>query len=458
MPRDRSRASFICRECGSESQKWAGFCYVCDAVNSMVETPKVFSSSSTRRRFGLPSAPELLNSGGSLQAKQRQPTVFSGINQVLGGGLVVGSTILMAGEPGIGKSTLLLQTTKGLGGPVLYVSGEESKDQVVLRYTRLGIQETNVYFLAETALELILQHIEQLKPRVLIIDSIQTIESEGVVSSPGTVNQIRECASLLSIWAKKNNVTLLMTGHVTKDGAIAGPKILEHMVDVVLYIEGDPLGGIRYVRCTKNRFGSTEEVAVLEMGQAGLVEVMDPSTVALENLSNSFPGSAVTVSLYGSRPLLTEIQTLVTTTMVTPPRRTANGIDSNRLILVAAVLGKKAKLPLGNQDIIASVVGGIRINEPTMDLALALAIASSYYDIPLDYSSLYLGEIGLTGELRSVPQIDRRIAEAAKLGFKKAIVPRKHKDHISNEFDIKYLYASTIQDALQFAFTSKQLG
>jgi DNA repair protein RadA/Sms len=455
MPKDRSSAAFICSECGNESQKWAGFCHVCDARNTLVEIPKHLNSSARTKNFGLQDSPELLGDQSPDTFQQRQPMNFAGLNQVLGGGLVPGSTILVAGEPGIGKSTLLLQISQGLRATVLYVSGEESKQQVELRYERLGIQQASVYFLAETGLELILQNLEHFKPNLLIVDSIQTIESEVVSSSAGTVNQIRECASLLSHWAKKNNVVLLMTGHVTKDGNIAGPKVLEHMVDVVLYIEGDPLGGMRFIRCTKNRFGSTEEVAVLEMGQAGLKEVTDPSRLTLENLSDSFPGSALTIVLHGSRPLLTEIQTLVTSTSAAPPRRTVNGIDFNRLILITAVLGKKGKLPLSNQDIVASVVGGIKISEPAADLALSMAIASSYYDIAVDYTCLFLGEIGLTGELRSVPQIDRRISEGVKLGFKKVIIPAKQKSATVTVEGIDILYAATIRDALELTLNAR---
>ena len=455
MPKDRSRAAFMCSECGNESQKWAGFCHVCDARNTLVEIPKHLSNSPRLKNYGLPDSPELLGSGSSNVTERRKLMNFSEVNEVLGGGLVPGSTILVAGEPGIGKSTLLLQLSEGLRSSVLYVSGEESKQQVELRYQRLGIEQASIYFLAETSLELILQHMEQFKPDLVIVDSIQTIESELVTSSAGTVNQIRECANLLSHWSKKNDVVLLMTGHVTKDGNIAGPKVLEHMVDVVLYIEGDPLGGMRFIRCTKNRFGSTEEVAVLEMGTAGLKEELDPSRMTLENLSDSFPGSALTIVLHGSPPLLTEIQTLVTSTVASPPRRTVNGVEFNRLILIAAVLGKKGKLPLSNQDIVASVVGGIRISEPAADLALSMAIASSYYDVPLDYTCLFLGEIGLTGELRSVPQIDRRITEGIKLGFKKIIVPAKQKNTIAVAEGIEILYAATIRDALELSLKAR---
>ena len=455
MPKDRSRAAFMCSECGNESQKWAGFCHVCDARNTLVEIPKHLSNSPRLKNYGLPDSPELLGSVSSNVTERRKLMNFSEVNKVLGGGLVPGSTILVAGEPGIGKSTLLLQLSEGLRSSVLYVSGEESKQQVELRYQRLGIGQASIYFLSETSLELILQHMEQFKPDLVIVDSIQTIESELVTSSAGTVNQIRECANLLSHWSKKNDVVLLMTGHVTKDGNIAGPKVLEHMVDVVLYIEGDPLGGMRFIRCTKNRFGSTEEVAVLEMGTAGLKEVLDPSRMTLENLSDSFPGSALTIVLHGSRPLLTEIQTLVTSTVASPPRRTVNGVEFNRLILIAAVLGKKGKLPLSNQDIVASVVGGIKISEPAADLALSMAIASSYYDVPLDYTCLFLGEIGLTGELRSVPQIDRRITEGIKLGFKKVIVPAKQKNTIAVAEGMETLYAATIRDALELSLKAR---
>jgi len=370
---------------------------------------------------------------------------------VLGGGLVSGSLVLMGGEPGIGKSTLLLQVSASVaqsGGKVAYVSGEETLSQIRLRAERLGVSGQGLYLLAETDLNAIIGQLEQLEPSLVVIDSIQAISLPELESAAGSIGQVRECTLRLMHWAKPGAVPVLVAGHVTKDGSIAGPRVLEHIVDVVLYLEGEPFSAYRVLRGVKNRFGSTNEVGVFEMKQEGLLEVDNPSKAFLAQRLEEAVGSAVVPTLEGSRPLLVEIQALTTPTSFGLPRRTANGVDFNRLLLITAVLTKRVGLKLGNQDIIVNVTGGLKVGEPAADLGIALAIASSARDISVDPSLVAAGEVGLSGELRAVAQLERRVAEAARLGFKRCLVP-KAGAQIKAPKNTQLLTASTLREAIK---------
>lgn len=360
------------------------------------------------------------------QAESRIATGISEFNRVLGGGLVPGALVLIGGDPGIGKSTLILQAAgqlAGQGHQVVYVSGEESVQQIKLRADRLGVDSGNVLLMAETDVDTILGVADDMRPGLLIVDSIQTVMIDELGSTAGSVSQVRESTGRIMQWAKSTNVPVFIVGHVTKDGAIAGPRVLEHMVDAVLYLEGERFHQYRILRAVKNRFGSTDEVGVFEMAGSGLQEVTNPSEAFLEERSQRTLGSTVAVTMEGSRPILVEIQALATPSTFSNPRRSANGLDNNRLQLLVAVLQKRVGLGLGTQDVYANVVGGLRIQEPAADLAIAVAVASSLRDKPVDPGSVCIGEIGLSGELRTVTQLERRIQEASRLGFRKAIIP-----------------------------------
>ncbi len=382
-------------------------------------------------------------------AQDRFPLPLLEFNRVLGGGVVPGSLVLIAGDPGIGKSTLLLQVSALITqaqGNVVYVSGEETPRQIKLRAERLGMKGDKLYLLAETNLEVILNQIEQLSPSLVVIDSIQTVYRPELDTTPGSITQVRECTLQLMRWAKLSATPIFIAGHVTKDGAIAGPRVLEHIVDVVLYLEGEPFSSYRLLRCAKNRFGSTNEVGIFEMKKEGLVEVTDPSQALLSRRFSQAIGSVVVPTLEGSRPLLVEIQALTNPTSFGLPRRTANGVDFGRLLLITAVLSRRVGLKLGNQDIIANVTGGLRIGEPAADLGIALAIASSYRDMGVDPSLVAVGEVGLSGELRPVSQLERRVSEAARLGFKRCLVPKRGSQ--VRDKDIELIPASTLREAI----------
>jgi len=364
------------------------------------------------------------------EGDDRLPLPIEEFARVLGGGVVPGSVVLVGGDPGIGKSTLLLQMALVMaqGGSVLYVSGEESERQIKSRVARLmkeGKAPDDLYLLTETALEAVLDHIEELGPRLVVIDSIQTMHVPEIDSGAGSISQVRECASRLQMVAKGSGVAIFLVGHVTKAGAIAGPKVLEHIVDTVLYLEGDSFHTYRLLRSAKNRFGATTEVGVFEMGTSGMVEVPNPSEAFLAERMVNAPGSAIAVTMEGTRPLLVEIQGLTSTSSFGHPRRTANGVDFNRLLLTIAVLTRRVGLQLMDQDVFVNVVGGLRVNEPAADLAVAAAIASSVRDRPLPADLALIGEVGLSGELRAVPQMPARLREAAKLGFRRVVVPKR---------------------------------
>jgi DNA repair protein RadA/Sms len=446
-PKSSGRTIFVCRNCGKESLKWLGRCPNCQEWNSFEET--VVSATPTPI-VDLSNPPRELSQVAT-DSSDRLPLPLSELNRVLGGGLVSGSLVLMGGEPGIGKSTLLLQVSALVaqsGGKVAYVSGEETLSQIRLRAERLGVSGERLYLLAETDLNAILGQLEQLEPSLVVIDSIQAVSLPELESAAGSIGQVRECTLRLMHWAKPGAVPVLVAGHVTKDGSIAGPRVLEHIVDVVLYLEGEPFSAYRVLRGVKNRFGSTNEVGVFEMKPEGLMEVDNPSKAFLAQRLEEAVGSAVVPTLEGSRPLLVEIQALTTPTAFGLPRRTANGVDFNRLLLITAVLTKRVGLKLGNQDIIVNVTGGLKVGEPAADLGIALAIASSARDISVDPALVAAGEVGLSGELRAVSQLDRRVAEAARLGFKRCLVP-KTGAQIKAPKDIQLLTASTLKEAIK---------
>jgi len=452
--RSGSRTIFVCQNCGKESLKWLGRCPNCQEWNSFEET--VVSTAAPASISAMGNPPQEL-SRVITGTSDRLPLPLSEFNRVLGGGVVAGSLVLIGGDPGIGKSTILLQVSAlaaQAGGKVAYVSGEESLSQIRLRAERLGVSGERLYLLAETDLGAILSHLEQLAPSLVIIDSIQAVSLPELDSAAGSVGQVKECTLRLMHWAKPNAVPVFIAGHVTKDGAIAGPRVLEHIVDVVLYLEGEPFSAYRVLRGVKNRFGSTNEVGVFEMKEQGLVEVDNPSKAFLSQRWREAVGSAVVPTLEGSRPLLVEIQALTTPTSFGLPRRTANGIDFNRLLLITAVLTKRAGLKLGNQDIIANVTGGLKIAEPAADLGIALAIASSARDVAVDPGLVVVGEVGLSGELRAVSQLERRVAEAARLGFERCLVP-KTGAQIKAPKNIKLVPVSTLREAIKVGLVGK---
>ena len=451
MPRDRTRTVYFCQGCGYESPKWMGFCPSCGEHNPLVEGPGATGGSRQSWLDAGSMEPQEL-AGVSYDEGQRIPLAFPDLNRVLGGGLVPGSLTLMAGEPGVGKSTLLLQTANSIamsGSRVLYVTGEESAHQIKLRSQRLGFSGQGVYLLPETDVDEIVQHLERFRPAMAIVDSIQTLYTREVPSGHGSVGQVRECALKLMRWAKARAVPVLLAGHVTKDGALAGPRVLEHMVDVVLYLEGENLSAYRILRGVKNRFGSTNEVGIFQMGASGLEEVPDPSSFLLSQRQEGAVGSAIVPILEGSRPLLVEVQALTSPSVLAVPRRVANGVDYNRLLMLVAVLSRRASLNLSNQDIIVNVVSGLQIREPASDAAVALAIASSLRNSPVSPGTVALGEVGLSGELRTVPQLRRRLDEAARLGFSRCLVPASSTEAPRGADGIEPLFSSTLADALR---------
>lgn len=423
----KTRSIYVCQQCGAQQTRWMGKCPDCGTWDSLVEQLEAKQPASARLResAAVGARPQRMRdvpTGGF----QRYPVYAEELSRVLGGGLVPGSVVLIGGEPGTGKSTLLGQVAANFArevGPALYVSAEESAQQIKLRAERLGLDADDLYVYSENALDTILAQIRELKPKLVIVDSIQTVYLEELTSAAGSVSQVREGALRLMQLAKELHIPVFLVGHVTKEGAIAGPRVLEHIVDVVLYLEGDRFHQFRLLRGVKNRFGSTNEVGVFEMAGDGLREVHNPSEVFLAERNAGTPGSTVAVTMEGTRPLLVEVQALTSNTGSAQPRRTTNGFDPNRLLMLTAVLTKRVGMPLFNQDIYVNIVGGLRISEPAADLAVTLAIASSFRNQRIDPELVLLGEIGLSGELRSVSQIDRRLSEAAKLGFSKAIVP-----------------------------------
>jgi len=422
----KSRVSHVCARCGGVFPQWYGKCPACGAWGSLGEFREAATPPAAVRR-GPGRAPRPVTEV-EVAAQPRLETQLGELDRVLGGGFVPGALVLLAGDPGLGKSTLLLQAANSFAtsrGTCLYVSGEESLSQLALRSRRLGALSPNLVLLAETDTEVIEEQVQQIQPGLLIVDSIQAMYSPQADSLPGSVSQVRECAARVMRIAKDLGVPTVLVGHVTKDGAIAGPRVLEHMVDTVLYLEGEHHAGYRVLRAVKNRFGSTDEIGLFSMAEDGLHGVPDASAALLAERKAGRPGSAVTATLEGNRPLLIEVQALVSDAApFGAPRRSVNGLDYNRTCLVIAVLEKRTRMPLVNQDIFVNLPGGIRIGEPATDLALAVAIASSMRDQALPPDMAFLGEIGLTGEARSVPRLERRLAELARHGFRRCVTPR----------------------------------
>jgi DNA repair protein RadA/Sms len=452
VEKHKVRTVYVCQKCGKESTKWQGRCPACQEWNCMTETTVAVSKKSVETPSGNAGAPQEL-ARVQRDAYSRIAFPIEELNRVLGGGLVAGSVVLISGDPGIGKSTLLLQVSDAVtrkDGQVVYISGEESSQQLKMRAERLNVNGERLYIYPETNMENVTATLESMAPALVVVDSIQTVYLDDINGAPGSINQIRECTLRLLRWAKRTGVPVFISGHVTKDGAIAGPKALEHIVDVVLYLEGESFNSYRILRSAKNRFGSTNEVGVFEMSGTGLSEVPNPSQYFLESYVNGAIGASVVPTLEGSRPLLVEIQALTSMAAYGPPRRISNGVDFNRLLLIAAVLTRRAGVGLYNQDVIVNVTGGIKISEPAADLGVALAIASSFRDARSIPGTVAVGEIGLSGELRAVPQVERRISEAARMGFTRCIVPSSVKKLPHGINGMEIIRAENISAALRF--------
>lgn len=445
----KSKTIFVCSECGYESPKWLGKCPACNAWNTFYEEKeqKIVGIDGKAKEAA---KPKVLNSVEG-KVSIRMPTGYNELDRVLGGGLVKGSLVLVGGEPGIGKSTLILELCNKLStdGKVLYVSGEESAEQVKLRADRLGITSENIMFLGETDIDAIDAEITGMNPKLVVIDSIQTMYSEDISSAPGTVSQVREITARVMRVCKQNQITTIIIGHVTKDGNIAGPRVLEHMVDTVLYIEGERYFSYRIVRSVKNRFGSTNEVGMFEMRNEGMCEVKNPSSILISEGNDKYSGSVIVCTIEGTRPLLVEIQALTTMSVYGIPKRTANGVDFNILALLIAVLEKRANLAIGNQDVYLNVVSGMKISEPAIDLGIALVVSSSFKNISIPKDIAVIGEVGLTGEIRSVNLIDKRLKEIERLGFKKCLIPENNKKNLKESYNLDIIGVKNINDALR---------
>jgi len=448
----KSKTKFVCNECGYESLKWLGKCPSCNNWNTFTEETEAPRSKYdvAKSAPATRSKPHLLSEIGESEG-ERIATGNMELDRVLGGGVVRGSMVLVGGDPGIGKSTLLLQICQCLGDkyPVLYVSGEESLQQIKMRANRLGVDVPNLKLLAETNLDAVIYHAKEICPAVMIVDSIQTMYREEVASAPGSVSQVREATHFLMRLAKENNIAVFIVGHVTKEGSIAGPRVLEHMVDCVLYFEGERQQSYRILRTVKNRFGSTNEIGVFEMKDKGLMEVPNPSAMMLSGRPEDATGSAIVCTLEGSRPMLAEIQALSSTTSFAMPRRTATGVDYNRITMLVAILEKKLGYSMASQDVYINVVGGLRLTETASDLAVITAVASNYKNFVIDGKTLLLGEVGLTGEIRSVSFAEKRIAEAKKLGFKRVILPVENAKETEHIKGIEIIPVKTVAETIK---------
>lgn len=443
----KSKTAFVCQQCGAQQPKWIGRCPQCQGWNTLVEE-RVVAPPKGRGAARATRAPVPLDQVPN-DAEQRLPTGLREFDRVLGGGVVRGSLVLLGGDPGIGKSSLLMQASNAMRalGPVLYVSGEESAAQVKLRARRFGIGGEGMLLLAETDLGSVIEAIRSVRPVFVVIDSIQTMTSEDVASSAGGVSQLRECTARLLDVAKGEDVPIFLVGHVTKEGAVAGPRVLEHIVDAVLYLEGERFHAFRILRATKNRFGSTDEVGVFEMAEDGLREVANPSEVFLEERTKGVAGSVVVPTVEGTRPLLVEVQALVSPTAFGLPRRTANGADLQRLVLLLAVLSKRAGVSLGQHDVYVNLIGGLKIREPAVDLGLSVAVASAVRDRAVDPRTVYVGELGLGGEVRRVQRLGARLREAERLGFARAVIPAANKADV-NGSGLEIVAVGSLREAL----------
>lgn len=450
----KAKTIFYCTSCGNETPKWQGRCPACGAWNTMVEhteKPAVAGKARPASVLDGPRKPKTL-SEVDIQSEIRFSTGIGELDRVLGGGAVDGSLVLVGGAPGIGKSTLLLQICACLCRErrVLYASGEESERQLKLRAQRLKVDSENLFILSETRLGDILEAVEESKPDVLIADSIQTLYNESNDSAPGSISQVKDCTMSMMQLAKGKGITVFVVGHINKEGAIAGPKVLEHMVDCVLYFEGDQNGTYRLLRAVKNRFGSTNEIGVFEMGEEGLREVHNPSEMLLSGRPQHAPGTCVACIMEGTRPLLAEVQALVTKTTFNVPRRTANGFDFNRAILLLAVLEKRGGLHLGTFDGYINIVGGLFLDEPAADLPVAMAVASSYRDKPLPEDLAAVGEIGLAGEVRAVSHLSLRLSEIARLGFTRCVIPRSGTETLVAPKGLELIRVRNVREAIEF--------
>lgn len=454
----RERSTFACQACGFQSPRWVGRCPDCQAWNSLVEERVEAAATASRR-----SAPAVVATPAPIAevtdaSEERRQTGIGELDRVLGGGVVPGSVTLIGGDPGIGKSTLVLQGLSALSqdAQTLYVSGEESPQQIKMRATRIGGTSgpagRNLLVLGETSVERILDYATKIKPGVLAVDSIQTVFTETLSSAPGSIGQVRECAARLVVWAKDHQIPTFLVGHVTKEGAFAGPRVLEHMVDTVLYFEGDRGHAFRILRAVKNRFGSTNEIGVFEMKESGLQPVTNPSALFLAERPEDASGSAVVATVEGTRPILVEVQALVSASVLGTPRRTTLGFEPNRVALLIAVLEKKLGIHLIGQDVFVNVAGGVRVDEPAADLGVVAAVGSSFLDRPLDPHTILIGEVGLAGELRAVGQAEARVREAAKLGFTRCILPEAVQSQVSAPPGFKLEGAKSLAEAWELLF------
>ncbi len=454
MKKSKAQSEFICQSCGNSSPRWLGKCPACGEWNSYVEERVVKEKSGVGRVHNKSNAITLtqIESG----KEERTSTGIGELDRVLGGGFVPGSIVLVGGDPGIGKSTLALEMLNkvGLSGrSVLYVTGEESPEQVKMRAERIGVGSQRLFVFAETSLENILEEVDKLSPKLAVIDSIQTVYTEDFPSAPGSVGQIRECAARLMHYAKTNGTAVFLIGHVTKEGTIAGPKVLEHLVDTVLYFEGGREHPYRILRAMKNRFGSTNEIGVFEMQDSGLKEVKNPSEIFLSERPLNASGSVVVPSLEGTRPILVEIQALVSPCNFGVPRRTTIGLDYNRVSLLSAVLEKRAGLHILGHDIFMNVAGGVRVEEPAIDLGISTALASSFLNKPIESNIVMFGEVGLAGEIRGVTQAELRLNEAEKLGFKKCVLPEINLERLKrSDIAISLIGVGSIEKAIEALF------
>ncbi|MCI9978258.1 DNA repair protein RadA [Clostridioides difficile] len=453
------KTKYVCQSCGYETAKWLGKCPECTKWNTFVE--EVDQKSTKKEVFIIDKSSSKPVSINSIESKEEErfTTDINELDRVLGGGIVRGSLVLVGGDPGIGKSTLLIQVSSNvanLGKTVLYITGEESESQIKMRAKRLGINSENLYIFAENNLSIIESYLESVNPELIILDSIQTVFSPEISSAPGTVSQIKEGTSKFMKISKKMGISTFIVGHVTKEGSLAGPKLLEHMVDTVLYFEGERYNTYRLVRAVKNRFGSTNELGVFEMRDLGLVELDNPSKILISEKPKDVAGSVIISTVEGTRPMLLELQALVSPTSFGIPKRTSTGVDYNRVGMLLAVLEKRVGLQIQNQDVYINIVGGIKINEPSIDLGIAISVASSFRNIPIDEDIAVTGEVGLTGEVRAVSFIEKRIAECKKLGFKKIVVPRSNYEVVKDTKGIEIWPVDNLRQAINIVLGRNQ--
>ncbi|HGM3508984.1 DNA repair protein RadA [Clostridioides sp. ZZV15-6383] len=453
------KTKYVCQSCGYETAKWLGKCPECTKWNTFVE--EVDQKSTKKEVFIIDKSSSKPVSINSIESKEEErfTTDINELDRVLGGGIVKGSLVLVGGDPGIGKSTLLIQVSSNvanLGKTVLYITGEESESQIKMRAKRLGINSENLYIFAENNLSIIESYLESINPELIILDSIQTVFSPEISSAPGTVSQIKEGTSKFMKISKKMGISTFIVGHVTKEGSLAGPKLLEHMVDTVLYFEGERYNTYRLVRAVKNRFGSTNELGVFEMRDLGLVELDNPSKILISEKPKDVAGSVIISTVEGTRPMLLELQALVSPTSFGIPKRTSTGVDYNRVGMLLAVLEKRVGLQIQNQDVYINIVGGIKINEPSIDLGIAISVASSFRNIPIDEDIAVTGEVGLTGEVRAVSFIEKRIAECKKLGFKKIVVPRSNYEVVKDTKGIEIWPVDNLRQAINIVLGRNQ--